>query len=635
MKHVRTAVAASAAALLTAVGLAVPLVATAANGTADDITADIVKDITVTSPRGDGLVELWNQLKVEIALETTTPVDEGDFFVVAFPEPIGVSNATFNLEKEGEVLGTCVSSQAADTITCTLNALAATKTGLTGSIIAEAQAVTVGTYEKVTFNAGTDHAITTTFPSGQVLPENRGPVPSEVSKTAWQTSNADEILWSVYAPSKDFDAGAQITIVDRLVGNHTFPDPLGTFRILVYADDAAWASGTTSTLPTSDYTLSIDADRRGFTLTFANDEPGTDGLYQLQYMTQLPAGSQTGEIFGNTATVNGQEARYEQVYRNRIIGTLDGPGTGSILVAKTVSGQGAALADGKTFSIQASWTDAEGSHTQTLTPTANGASAVLSDIPTGTVVTLTELTTTDIEGVHSYVPTFSAATNTDAVTILDGGTSAEVTIVEQTRISIRVDNEVTPRSSGGYEPTVSVGDYVWEDVNRDGLQDATDVPIPGVTLTLTGPDGQPVTDVNGNLVAPTTTDETGWYEFVDLPALQPGEHYTVTVTPPAGYQPTTPGVGGDRATDSSTGFAESTDLTEDGDRDDTLDFGYVKVVEPTPTPTPSPSIPPLPLTPGPSTGLPVTGGEFNAWFALGALALLAAGGAMVLKRRRV
>ncbi|RRD38874.1 SdrD B-like domain-containing protein, partial [Tessaracoccus sp. OH4464_COT-324] len=42
---------------------------------------------------------------------------------------------------------------------------------------------------------------------------------------------------------------------------------------------------------------------------------------------------------------------------------------------------------------------------------------------------------------------------------------------------------------GFVRPSVSVGDYVWLDVNEDGKQDDTDRPIAGVTLTLTGPDG--------------------------------------------------------------------------------------------------------------------------------------------------
>lgn len=124
---------------------------------------------------------------------------------------------------------------------------------------------------------------------------------------------------------------------------------------------------------------------------------------------------------------------------------------------------------------------------------------------------------------------------------------------------------------------VSVGDYVWWDTNHNGIQD--DGPnhgIAGAVLTLTGPDGKPVTDALGKPVGPTTTDATGMYLFNNLPVLNPGEHYTVTVTAPAGYTPTKAGAGSDRALDSSTGSAVSSELTKNGDEDLSLDFGFVK-----------------------------------------------------------
>ena len=132
-----------------------------------------------------------------------------------------------------------------------------------------------------------------------------------------------------------------------------------------------------------------------------------------------------------------------------------------------------------------------------------------------------------------------------------------------------------PTIDAGYRtPSVSVGDYVWSDSDRDGVQDEGEPGIEGVELTLTGPDGEPVTDIDGNVVGPVTTDENGEYSFNNLPVLPEGQHYTVSVKDPEGYKPTTPGQG-DRDADSSTGSAESGDLTADGQRDDTLDFGFV------------------------------------------------------------
>ncbi|MEV8268687.1 SdrD B-like domain-containing protein, partial [Microbacterium sp. NPDC076911] len=148
-------------------------------------------------------------------------------------------------------------------------------------------------------------------------------------------------------------------------------------------------------------------------------------------------------------------------------------------------------------------------------------------------------------------------------------------------------------ATGGIDPTwdagvvrkkVSVGDYVWLDVDRDGVQGTSDAetPIEGVKLVLTGPDGNPVVDIEGNEVAPVFTDEDGFYEFVNLPALPEGESYTVTIDQEDAstidalteLRPTVTGAG-DTATDSSEWTAASGDLTDNGDRDSTLDFGFM------------------------------------------------------------
>lgn len=146
--------------------------------------------------------------------------------------------------------------------------------------------------------------------------------------------------------------------------------------------------------------------------------------------------------------------------------------------------------------------------------------------------------------------------------------------------------------NGDHDPTldfgfrnakVSVGNYVWIDVNRDGLQDSSDIAIKGVVLKLTGPDGLPVVDVFGKAVEPFTTDEKGHYLFKDLPVLPKGKSYTVTIDKEAskdalkGLIPTTAGAGSDKGKDSSTSSATShLDLSKDKSEDLTLDFGFLR-----------------------------------------------------------
>ncbi|MEB6838111.1 SdrD B-like domain-containing protein, partial [Staphylococcus simulans] len=73
--------------------------------------------------------------------------------------------------------------------------------------------------------------------------------------------------------------------------------------------------------------------------------------------------------------------------------------------------------------------------------------------------------------------------------------------------------------------TYNLGDYVWEDSNKDGIQNSNEVGIEGVTVTLTKPDGTTETTVTG---------ADGKYEFT---GLENGK-YTVNFSTPAGYEAT-------------------------------------------------------------------------------------------------
>ena len=140
-------------------------------------------------------------------------------------------------------------------------------------------------------------------------------------------------------------------------------------------------------------------------------------------------------------------------------------------------------------------------------------------------------------------------------------TTADVTIAEATGSVIDVNF--------GFVKPASVGDYTWMDVNRDGLQDADEPALPGVTVTLTYEDGSAVTDASGNVVTAKTSDANGKYSFENL---LPGG-YKVSFQAPAGYEATTSDAGTDRALDSN-GATASVTLAQD-QTDDTIDFGAV------------------------------------------------------------
>ncbi|MEB6837324.1 SdrD B-like domain-containing protein, partial [Staphylococcus simulans] len=113
--------------------------------------------------------------------------------------------------------------------------------------------------------------------------------------------------------------------------------------------------------------------------------------------------------------------------------------------------------------------------------------------------------------------------------------------------------------------TYTVGDKVWEDTNKDGIQNSNEPGIPGVEVTLTKPDGSTVT---------TTTDNNGNYEFTDLP----NGDYTITFETPEGYEPTTPNVGNPELDSNGT----TTTVTVNNGDDKTIDSGFYKPVQETP-----------------------------------------------------
>ena len=131
-------------------------------------------------------------------------------------------------------------------------------------------------------------------------------------------------------------------------------------------------------------------------------------------------------------------------------------------------------------------------------------------------------------------------------------------------------------------PPALLGDFVWNDTNRNGIQDPGEAGINGVEVTLysAGPDGLvgggDDTPVDRTISGPNLVGEAGSYLF---PNLDPGTYF-VQVTVPNRMQLTTPNVGEDDAVDSDIvrgadaqhGVSQAVTLNAD-DKDRTVDIG--------------------------------------------------------------
>lgn len=166
-------------------------------------------------------------------------------------------------------------------------------------------------------------------------------------------------------------------------------------------------------------------------------------------------------------------------------------------------------------------------------------------------------------------------------------------------VSVATGGENLKADFGYYVDPAAVGNYVWDDLNGNGIQDAGEPGIQGVdvTLEITYPDGT-VTEVT------TTTDGDGFYSFDNLlldedfngigtpatPGVGGGDepYFNITVETPTGGTPTQINAPGSTDKDDSndpTGtqalpIQGLTDVTAQPDPNDedsnaSYDFGYV------------------------------------------------------------
>jgi hypothetical protein len=108
----------------------------------------------------------------------------------------------------------------------------------------------------------------------------------------------------------------------------------------------------------------------------------------------------------------------------------------------------------------------------------------------------------------------------------------------------------------------SLGDFVWHDLNANGVQDAGELGVENVTVNLL--------DCAGNILATTTTNASGFYLFS---GLMPG-NFNVQFVLPSGYAFSPQNIGDDLfdSDADASGFTECTTLTA-GENDLSWDAG--------------------------------------------------------------
>ncbi len=202
----------------------------------------------------------------------------------------------------------------------------------------------------------------------------------------------------------------------------------------------------------------------------------------------------------------------------------------------------------------------------TTTTDANGNYAFGSQTPGSTQLAPGSYRISFVMPVGGYVRT--NANDADATDLTDSDADLGTGFSD---FEILVSGENNTNYDAGYYRPPSIGDYVWEDINANGLQENNEPAIGNASVTLTGTDGQ------GNAVNQTLlTDIYGHYLFENL---IPGT-YKLTFPIPSGFNAVTyvnENADDTKDSDAFTGNnMTSNEVLVSGENNETYDAGFYR-----------------------------------------------------------
>jgi hypothetical protein len=130
-----------------------------------------------------------------------------------------------------------------------------------------------------------------------------------------------------------------------------------------------------------------------------------------------------------------------------------------------------------------------------------------------------------------------------------------------------------------------IGDFVWNDVNGNGIQEADEQGIDSVKVTLTFPDGRTASTYTHEYIASNNPNDPIFGGYYNFPNLGPGT-YKVTFETPAGLHASPSNKGTDDAKDSDPVNGGPVTVTVTVDKSDfTIDAGFTDFTPPPPPAT--------------------------------------------------
>ena len=349
----------------------------------------------------------YSSLRFSTDFTLASQPQAGDTFTV----PIDLSGGLFGMSGTSFVLNNANGQAAADCvytegtgIACTFRSPVPVGTGATGDLwfnihaTKDAEATTAqvqvgGVYFDVTVKEGGG---------------GTGPTTDNSTKSGGQYGS-EGAIWVVYISNADlarFHQMGTIEFADSLRSGSDsrfiyMPQQYDPATLTVDCVPGINGAALSSFIPVG---LSWSDTSFGFELSPQEVDQclAQGGGFKTQYRTSVPGGIIKNDPegprpwfgYGNDAEVNGEKLHYT------VNATADGGGGMSaevavVMVEKELTGDGAELADGQTFSVRAQY----GVEDRTVSVVAGNASAI-GQVPVNTPVTLSEVNLPQIEGVE-------------------------------------------------------------------------------------------------------------------------------------------------------------------------------------------------------------------------------------------
>ena len=300
------------------------------NGVAQAADVNVVTDASIkntTHPNGPNNV--FDSFNAVFSFDTTgKTVAENDTLTIKLPKELRTRQASFDVtdaQTGGVALRCSVPSGEGPELTCVFTDYMKTHENAKGQIHLVGDTAAESSSENLSFTVNHTVTLPVPMPNGKIVPKSNAHAPAKAYKDGWQLHNGhdERFTWEVYIPERQNHAST-ISVTDTFDpangGYRLFNDPNGAWqrtRLLKWnsledfqndpkRENFAEKVDVGGSINGGTFTMTETAN--GFVASFP--KASDDAIYELKYYTELntPEGLKIGNVFKNTAVINGQTA---------------------------------------------------------------------------------------------------------------------------------------------------------------------------------------------------------------------------------------------------------------------------------------------------------------------------------------